>query len=271
MSSKTIYHYVYRITNLVERKHYYGKRSSKILPQDDIGIKYFSSSYDKNFMIDQKQNPQNYRYKVVAVFDSVEDALDREIKLHEMFDVGRNLSFYNQRKQTSTRFDGTGFVHVKDIDGNRFVVSKDDPRYLSGEFKFICVGMVTVKNSNGEWARVSIDDQRYLSGELVHIFTGNTNTAEHIVVKDCNGITSLVKLDDPRYLSGELKFIWEDKQHTKETISKMKETHRKNGHSQGEKNSQYGTMWITDGKNNKKVAKDAEIQDGWYKGRKIRK
>ena len=36
------FHYVYRITNIVENKHYYGSRTSKINPYDDLGKKYFS-------------------------------------------------------------------------------------------------------------------------------------------------------------------------------------------------------------------------------------
>ncbi len=50
------YHYVYRITNTVLRKHYYGSRTSKIRPNLDLGVIYFSSSTDKNFLKDQKLN-----------------------------------------------------------------------------------------------------------------------------------------------------------------------------------------------------------------------
>ena len=57
------FHYVYRITNVEKNKYYYGSRSSNILPSEDIGIKYFSSSSDKIFVQDQKENPQNYMYK----------------------------------------------------------------------------------------------------------------------------------------------------------------------------------------------------------------
>lgn len=35
----------------------------------------------------------------------------------------------------------------------------------------------------------------------------------------------------------------------------------------GKKNTQFGTMWITDGKNNAKVNKHEEIPQGWRKGR----
>ena len=65
MSSETIYHYVYRITNIIEKKHYYGCRTSKIIiPQNDLGVKYFSCSKDKVFKFDQKENPQNSNNKI---------------------------------------------------------------------------------------------------------------------------------------------------------------------------------------------------------------
>ena len=65
MISKTAYHYVYRITNLMTNRHYYGKRSSNIHPKLDIGVRYFSSSKDKQFKQDQLDNPDHYKYKIV--------------------------------------------------------------------------------------------------------------------------------------------------------------------------------------------------------------
>lgn len=38
----------------------------------------------------------------------------------------------------------------------------------------------------------------------------------------------------------------------------------------GEKNSQYGTMWITNGLENKKISKTDQIPDGWRCGRKMK-
>ena len=102
------YHYTYRITNNTINKHYYGSRTSKIHPKMDLGIRYFSSSTYKNFIKDQKENPQNYTYKVVYIFSTRKKAIFMEIKLHNKFNVGINESFYNKVKQSSTGFDTTG-------------------------------------------------------------------------------------------------------------------------------------------------------------------
>lgn len=56
--------------------------------------------------------------------------------------------------------------------------------------------------------------------------------------------------------------------HTEETIQQMKISHK--GKHEGIKNSQYGTCWITNGKENKKIKKtelDKYINIGYTKGR----
>jgi hypothetical protein len=98
------YNYVYRITNKVEQKHYYGVRGCNVEPTLDLGIKYFSSSSDKDFRDDQKNHPENYKYKIVRICSTSDEADALEIKLHEKFDVGINESFYNRAKRTSMGF-----------------------------------------------------------------------------------------------------------------------------------------------------------------------
>ena len=102
------YHYTYRITNILLKMYYYGVRSTNLLPKDDIGIKYFSTSTNKEFIRDQKENPQNYHYKVIKNFNTREEATALEIKLHEKFNVKLHEKFYNRANQTSTGFDTTG-------------------------------------------------------------------------------------------------------------------------------------------------------------------
>ena len=112
------YHYVYRITNIQEKKHYYGVRSSKIEPKLDLGIKYFSSSKDKDFIQEQKDDKNIFKYKIIKTFDSREEAIKLEIKLHAKFNVGINESFYNKAKQTSTGYDTFGTTKSKDFKRN---------------------------------------------------------------------------------------------------------------------------------------------------------
>jgi len=53
------------------------------------------------------------------------------------------------------------------------------------------------------------------------------------------------------------------KTHSDETKRKMSKS------GSGNKNSQYGTMWITNGIESKKIAKDQEIPEGYRRGRKF--
>ena len=51
---------------------------------------------------------------------------------------------------------------------------------------------------------------------------------------------------------------------------KRKEAFKKSGHQKGEKNSNFGTVWITDGFQSKKQNKNDPIPEGWRLGRVIK-
>ena len=89
------YHYVYRITNKELNNHYYGVRSSILEPKLDLGIKYFSSSTNKEFLNEQKVNPIIFKYKVIKIFETRKDANLYESKIHRKFEVHKNENFYN--------------------------------------------------------------------------------------------------------------------------------------------------------------------------------
>ena len=102
-----MYHYVYRITNKILNKHYYGKRSSKKLPKEDLGIFYFSSC--KKLKNDIKLiGTENFKFKVIILFNSAKDAINFETLIHKKFDVKNNDNFYNQANQFIDSFDTTG-------------------------------------------------------------------------------------------------------------------------------------------------------------------
>lgn len=99
-------YYIYRITDLYLNKHYYGSRKPKSnrLPEDDLGVHYFSSSRDSEFINEQHANPARFKYKVIHRNLSALDANRLECKYHEKFDVARNPSFYNKCRQTSSKW-----------------------------------------------------------------------------------------------------------------------------------------------------------------------
>jgi len=105
------YHYTYRITNIKTRYHYSGSRSCNCLPIKDIGYTYFSSSTNKLFIQDQKNNPSDYIYKVVYINEqSREFATNFEIKYHKRLNVRDHKKFINKNNQTSSGFDRTGTI-----------------------------------------------------------------------------------------------------------------------------------------------------------------
>ena len=106
-------HYTYEIINIINGKRYIGSRTCSGNPEDDLGIKYFSSSKDKDFIKEQKEHPWRFRYKITGIYPTRKSAIQEEINLHEFFDVGINPEFYNKAKQTSIGFDRSGCKHNK--------------------------------------------------------------------------------------------------------------------------------------------------------------
>ena len=204
MTSKPIYFCVYRITNIVEKKHYYGYKSSVIHPSKVVGVTYFSSSkgiYGKQFIADQKENPQNYKYKIVQIFNSKDEALSREIRLHTKFDVKNHSKFYNKSNQTSTGFDTTGKFIAIDKEGNTFMADINDPRRLTGEITSNIKNKVFVRTDDGTIIITDVNDKRILLGELSHININKVAVVDHL------GNKFSVSVDDDRFKSGELKSI----------------------------------------------------------------
>ena len=67
--------------------------------------------------------------------------------------------------------------------------------------------------------------------------------------------------------NGKIKYdTFTGKKHKSETIEKMKESQK--GKHEGKRNSQFGTIWITNGTENRKIKKDDMIPENWKRGRK---
>jgi hypothetical protein len=130
MSSTSIYHYAYRISNRLTGMHYYGVRSSKGHPKLDLGVKYFSSLtgvIGKTFKTEQRNNPENYKYKVIKICSSRELAVKFEIRLHSKFNVKKHPKFLNRSNQTTEGFDAFGNAHSEEAKNKMRVAAKSRP------------------------------------------------------------------------------------------------------------------------------------------------
>ena len=107
--------YVYQIVYLPTLKSYIGSRTRKGCNPIGLGIKYFSSSRNKNFILEQKNNPKDFLYFILKEFGKdYKSCIDYEIYLHNKYNVGVNKRFYNKSKQTSTGFSTAGIKFDKE-------------------------------------------------------------------------------------------------------------------------------------------------------------
>ena len=260
MKENKKFHYFYKITNLLNNHFYYGIHSTNNLDDGYIG------SGTRLQYAYKKYGVENFKKEILKFFNSRKECAEYEAEMVTE-ELVHNPDCYNV-SCGGEYFNTLGTVPVKSEDGKYFRISKYDEKWTSGKLKHNMTGIVVVKDKNNNVITVPITDERYLSGELVGCTKGK------ITVKDKNGNYFNVLLDDPRYLSGELKSIWYDRKHKDETRKKMSITHKLNKNQQGEKNSQFGTCWIYKDGENKKIKKDElelYIQQGWIKGRKIKK
>ena len=247
---------IYKIVNKLNNMIYIGCHVT-----ENINDRYMGSGTLIKKAI-KKYGLENFDKKILYVFDNEIEMLEKEKELV-------NREFISSENNYNVIVGGNNFltidtIPVIDKEGNYFRVHKNDERYLSGELLHNSKNTISIKDKEGNNFRVHKNDERYLSGELVG------NNKGKITMKDKNGNTFFVNKNDDRFLSGELSHLWTNKKHTENSKRKISEKNSLN--QKGEKNSQFGTCWITKNGENKKIKKELledYINDGWIKGRKI--
>lgn len=254
------YHYFYKITNNTNNHYYYGVHNT-----DNLDDGYMGSGKRLQYAY-KKYGIENFTKEILKMFPTSEEAFSYEAEVVTE-ELVKDDTCYNC-ELGGVFIDTTGFVPVKDKDGNRFLVDVEDERYKNGEFVGVTKGTVCVLNEHGSGLRVSVNDERYLSGELKPVCKGKT------VVKDNHGNFFMVSVDDERLKTGELKPTWSGRKHNEKTIEKMRKNHEIHHYQTGKKNSQFGTCWINNSTENKKIKKEDlsdYLKSGWVKGRLISK
>lgn len=191
------YHYTYQITEISTNKKYIGVRSSFNKPEKDLGINYFSSSSNKDFIKRQKENKNNYHYKILNVFKSRKDAQLNEIELHKQYNVDENQEFYNIVKSSHIGLDTSNKTIVRDKNNNIFLVNVNDERLKTGELVGQTKGFINVYDINGNMYFIDKTDTR-IGKTLFHNRKNMTN------VYDKQGNKYYISCNDERYKNGSL-------------------------------------------------------------------
>ena len=127
-----MFHYVYKITNLIDNRIYIGVHSTK-----DLNDGYMGSCIPLTKDIKQ-YGESNFKKEILYFLKTREKALLKEKELVNQDFVSRSDT-YNVNIGGSC---GTpGLVPVKDINGNTFAVRVDDPKYISGEYTHVIKGI----------------------------------------------------------------------------------------------------------------------------------
>ena len=149
---------------------------------------------------------------------------------------------------------------VLELFESRELLIEADKKVITGEMlvDIMCMnlkaggegGFTVEQQKNGTKKMVQLIKERYLTDVL---FKDKCDNARRIGTQKAH-IAGLIKYNN---------FL--GKSHSEETKILMSESSK--GIGCGEMNSQYGTIWITNGTENKKIKKDYNIPDNWYRGR----
>ena len=142
------YYYVYRITDKINKKHYYGSRVSVKHPKMDLGVVYMSSSNDIEFMKDQEECPQRFKYKIVRIFENNIDKILYESFLHQYFDVKNHKKFINRSNQLPSGFDTTGYISCKHKETHQTILVSKQEFNKNDNLVGLASGMVNCFDKN---------------------------------------------------------------------------------------------------------------------------
>ena len=253
------YNYFYKITNLINNHYYYGIHST-----DNLDDGYMGSGKRLHYAY-KKYGIENFTKEILKYFDTRKDASDYEAEMVTE-QLVNNDNCYNCRLG-GEEFKTSGMVSVYDTVENitKWVTQET---YHSSQNRYISCskGKVLVINKSDNLTKKITTDEFYKNKDNYIAYCENS-----VSVKDSRGNYYRVSLDDIRYVNGELVPIWKGRNHSEETKEKLHKTFKKIKHQQGQKNSHYGTCWITKDGVSKPIIKkelDRYISEGWIKGRK---
>lgn len=261
-------HYFYKITNLINGHYYYGIRTCHCLPGKDP----YMGSGIRLHKAYRKYGIENFKKEIIRVCKTREDVLDLERWI--VYDKLINDNSCYNMSLGGGKSGMFGGVLVKDSNGSIKVVSVREYRSNKGKYISHISGKVSVYDKDSErFTWITSDEYRNNKDRYITInkFKQSNNITGKVLTKDSSGCYFWVSKSDPRYLSGELVHIWKGRSHSQDTKDKISKSNSIS--LSGERNSHYGTKWMTNPEGISKPIKknliDEYISKGWKLGRKM--
>lgn len=209
------YHFIYKTTNLLNGKYYYGMHST-----NDLNDGYYGSGRRLKRSLN-KYGKENHKVEIVEYLPNRKSLIDREKEVV-------NLNEIAKEECMNLMIGGRGGLPIN-VDEKLF-------HYLGGKVS----GKINADKIKNDPEFAKKNRERW-----------NENLRKTRLIKRCG-------------------YDWTDKHHTEE--SKQKIGTKNSIKQKGEKNSQYGTCWITNGIENKKIKKDdfKLYSDNWLLGRNMK-
>lgn len=251
-----MFHYVYKITNLLNKKIYIGVHSTESLDDDYMGS---SKPLSKDLGI---YGRDNFKKEILKIFNSRKEALEMEAELVNTDFILRDDTYnINEGGRTNT----TGLVPVRDKEGNTFMCSKRDSKYISGEYTHVIKGHKynftqeeREKRAN-RISRVNSNTRKVTDG--IHNRSIKACRAEEFLKDNPNWYYGQTQhwTEESKYRashSGKHRDIIEHAAYKREHIEEIREQRRR----EKEKIIKPKMVWVTDGTINKKInASDLNI------------
>lgn len=228
-----MYYMIYKITNLINNKIYIGKHKTSDLNDGYMG----SGVYIKRAI--KKYGIENFKKEILYTCVSEEEMNALELQIV-------NKDFLDRSDVYNINLGGLGswdYVnHTLHLNGNKMII----------------------KNKTSEELKAIRQKAIIKSKETRLIHEQNKSYVEEERKRRSLAMKNTWKIK---------KHPWIGRKHSIESKQKMSQSHK--SISYGEKNSQYGTIWIynLEFKLNKKIKKeelDLYLNQGWFKGRKLK-
>lgn len=204
--SKRKYHFIYKTTNLVNGRYYYGMHSTDNLNDDYLG------SGHRLWKAIRKYGKENFKREIIEFCEDREKLVAKEKEIVNLNEVAK-------KDCMNMQLGGCG-------------------GFSSQQHQQRCS-----KAGNDAFRKKAKTDKK-LRQQLKKIAVENLKNA---------------------HKEGKIRYdTFTGKHHTEETKRKLSLAGKKRI---GKLNSQFNTIWITNGIENRKIKKNIEIPENWYKGR----